>query len=104
MRIKKFELFDFTTTIPTTSTDFLSNHYICNDCGNNFKSFNKRVKYCTKCQSNNISLVDKDEWESKNPKDSDSDVFHDLIDLAEPDLINAYDSFKYLKPYTKFNS
>lgn len=59
--LKKFEIFDFTQTIPVTTKEFLNNYYSCDECDYLWKESNKESKSC-KCGSTEIEELPKDEW------------------------------------------
>lgn len=102
-KIKNFESFDFNQTIPTTSKDYLTNFYSCDDCNALWKEFNKKSENCKFCESNNIEeispneyyelvklrLDDDDELEDLNKeKENDSNTFVDLTKLKSRRDVN----------------
>lgn len=62
--IKKFEELDFSQTLPYASASDLINYYEC-DCNALFKLLNKKVSRCPYCSSENVKLINREEWYKK---------------------------------------
>jgi hypothetical protein len=94
-RIKKFETFDFSQTLPLASRSDLTLFYHCDDCNALWKVFNKEVKNCKFCNSLDIEELSEDEWyeavgdrldeeeleDLQSEREKDSEDFIDLVDL-----------------------
>ncbi len=92
-RIKNFESFDFSQTLPVTSVDVLTTYHSCDECDGIWKEFNEDVKNCKYCGSDEIEELEEFEFYeiSKTRTDDveglekemqdDKDSFVDLINL-----------------------
>ena len=60
--IKTFETFDFSSTLPISSIDNLTNYYSCDDCDRIWREVNKTSDICKFCQSDEIEELSEDEW------------------------------------------
>lgn len=61
-RLKTFETFDFSQTLPVASQSDLTLFYHCDDCDALFKQFNQEVEVCKFCKSEEIEELSEDEW------------------------------------------
>lgn len=60
--IKKFESFDFSQTLPTTSKNFLTFFYSCDGCDALYKQFNESSSKCKYCKCSDLEELSEDEW------------------------------------------
>jgi hypothetical protein len=95
-RIKTFETFDFSQTLPMVSKSDLTLFYHCDECNALWKEFNKEVENCKFCKSEDIEELSEDEWyesigdrldedefeEMKSEREDDSGSFIDLTNLS----------------------
>lgn len=104
--LRKFESFDFSQTIPTTSKNMLNNYYSCDECDALWKEFNKSVEKCKFCNCSEIENLSEEEYydlkttrsdseieDMKSEREKDSEEFVDLVNL---DLQDKYLESKIL--------
>lgn len=97
--IKKLEYLDFSNTTTLTSISDLTNYYICDSCGQMFKSFNKIQKFCMYCKSNKIISVGVDTfyntiigyldniddiYTAKRAQVEEKETLVDIVDIPDP--------------------
>ncbi len=99
IHIKKYETFDFDQTIPTTSKNYLTNFYSCDECDAVWKEFNNTTDKCKFCNSDEVEELQEDEWyeivksrldedeikDLESERNKDSEYFVDLLNLKNGD-------------------
>lgn len=99
-KIKTFETFDFSQTLPLASKADLSLYYHCDNCDSLFKELNSQVETCKFCKSDEIEELSKDEWyetvgdrlEEEGIKDLESERFEEEDDFL--DLVNMDNKYR----------
>ncbi len=93
-RLKTFETFDFSQTLPVASKSDLTNYYHCDDCDGLWKEFNRQSRICKSCNSTSIEELSSDEWYQTKGINLDDNDLEDLNSEKKSDsenFVNLYD-------------
>ena len=60
--IKTFEELDFSQSSWMTTSDFLNMYYHCDNCDSLFKTFNKEIEKCPKCNCPKPDILSEDDY------------------------------------------